>query len=78
MSIRNNDSLRRRYLCPRLRFRDARVAARWQERAYQSWFTGLSCNVVAGLWQLYRLRQREAHLDRKEGEGVVESKRIAK
>ncbi|KAL9060592.1 MAG: hypothetical protein Q9162_000543 [Coniocarpon cinnabarinum] len=51
-------------------------AARWQERAYRAWFAGLTCNVVAGLYQLVRLGQRERGIDRKEGEGVVESKRV--
>ena len=51
-------------------------AAKWQERAYRAWATGLTCNVVAGVYQLWRLRERERGLDRKEGEGVVEGKRI--
>ncbi|KFH44119.1 Peroxisomal membrane protein PMP30A-like protein [Hapsidospora chrysogenum ATCC 11550] len=51
-------------------------AARLQREAYRFWTMGLACSVVAQLYTLYRLRQREAKVDKKDGEGVVESKRI--
>ncbi|KAF7558937.1 hypothetical protein G7046_g5207 [Stylonectria norvegica] len=38
---------------------------------------GITCSIVGQLYTLYRLRQREAKVDKKDGEGVVESKRIA-
>lgn len=52
-------------------------AARLQREAYRFWTMGLACSVVAQLYTLYRLRQREAKVDKKDGEGVVESKRIS-
>lgn len=55
---------------------EGKTAAWMQERAYMSWFVGLSFNVFAGLYQLFRLRERERGVDRREGEGVVEGKRI--
>lgn len=51
-------------------------AKRWQETAYRCWFAGLACNSVAGVYQLWVLRQKQARVNKKEGEGVVESKRI--
>lgn len=52
-------------------------AKRAQKEAYRFWAMGLLSSVVAQLYTLYRLREREAKVDLKEGEGVVESKRIA-
>ncbi|KAI1454411.1 peroxisomal biogenesis factor 11 [Annulohypoxylon moriforme] len=51
-------------------------AKRAQREAYRFWAMGLACSVVAQVYTLYRLREREAKVDKKEGEGVVESKRI--
>ncbi|KAI2472843.1 peroxisomal biogenesis factor 11 [Annulohypoxylon bovei var. microspora] len=51
-------------------------AKRAQREAYRFWAMGLLCSVVAQAYTLYRLREREAKVDKKEGEGVVESKRI--
>ncbi|KAI0169332.1 peroxisomal biogenesis factor 11 [Hypoxylon sp. FL1284] len=52
-------------------------AKRAQREAYRFWAAGILCSVVAQAYTLYRLREREARVDKKEGEGVVESKRIA-
>ncbi|KAI0386542.1 peroxisomal biogenesis factor 11 [Hypomontagnella monticulosa] len=52
-------------------------AKRAQREAYRFWAIGILCSVVAQTYTLYRLREREAKVDKKEGEGVVESKRIA-
>jgi peroxin-11B len=52
----------------------AKAASR---EAYRFWAMGLLCSVIAQTYTLYVLRQREAVVDKKEGEGVVESKRIA-
>lgn len=52
-------------------------AKRLQKEAYRSWAIGLIFSVVAQSYTLYRLQQREAKVDKKEGEGVVEAKRIA-
>jgi peroxin-11B len=53
-------------------------AKRLQREAYRFWAMGLLCSVVGQAYTLYGLRQREARVNRKDGEGVVESKRIAK
>ena len=53
-------------------------AKRLQQEAYRAWFAGLTCNAVAGLYTLWQLRQREQTIDKNEGEGVVESKKIMK
>jgi peroxin-11B len=49
-----------------------------QQHAYRFWAMGLVFSISAQLYTLFRLRQREAQIDRKDGEGVVESKRILK
>ena len=51
-------------------------AKRIQREAYRAWFCGLVFSTIAGLYSLMRLRQREAVIDKKEGEGVVEGKKI--
>lgn len=53
-------------------------AKRLQQEAYRAWFVGLMFNTVAGAYTLWQLRQREQDVDKNEGEGVVESKKIAK
>ncbi|CAF9922385.1 Peroxisomal membrane protein PMP27 [Imshaugia aleurites] len=53
-------------------------AKRLQQEAYRAWFTGLAFNAIAGLYTLWQLRQREQSIDKNEGEGVVESKKIMK
>ena len=53
-------------------------AKRAGQEAYRFWAMGLACSVVAQVYTLWRLKQREARIDRKDGEGVVESKRITK
>lgn len=55
---------------------EGKTAGKLQEWAYRSWFAGLACNALAGLYQLFRLRQRRQGVSLKEGEGVVEAKRI--
>lgn len=47
-----------------------------QREAYRFWAMGLVCSVVAQTYTLHLLRGREARVDAKDGEGVVESKRI--
>lgn len=53
-------------------------AKRLQQEAYRAWFVGLVFNAVAGSYTLWQLRQREQNIDKNEGEGVVESKKIVK
>lgn len=52
-------------------------AKTFQREAYRFWAFGIIFSVIGQTYTLYRLRQREAKVDKKEGEGVVESKRIA-
>ncbi|KAI0867456.1 peroxisomal biogenesis factor 11 [Hypoxylon argillaceum] len=52
-------------------------AQRAGREAYRFWTVGLACSVVAQAYTLYQLRRREARVDKKEGEGVVEAKKIA-
>ncbi|KAK9773145.1 putative Peroxisomal biogenesis factor 11 [Seiridium cardinale] len=47
-----------------------------QKEAYRFWAMGLLCSIVTQTYTLYRLREREGKVDKKEGEGVVEAKRI--
>ena len=56
--------------------RPSASAKRLQREAYRAWLAGLLCNAAAGVYSLWQLRQREAALDRKDGEAVVESKKL--
>ncbi|KAI9774165.1 MAG: Peroxisomal membrane protein PMP27 [Geoglossum simile] len=49
---------------------------RIQRAAYKAWLVGLLFNTVAGVYTLYQLRQRERSIDKKDGESLVESKRL--
>ena len=51
-------------------------AKRLQREAYKAWFTGLMFNTIAGLYTLWQLRQKEQGIDKKDGEGLVESKKL--
>lgn len=51
-------------------------AKKLQEHAYRAWFSGLVCSFVAGVYTLYSLNEKEKSINRKEGEGVVEAKKI--
>ncbi|KAF4504938.1 hypothetical protein G6O67_006085 [Ophiocordyceps sinensis] len=51
-------------------------AADLQRHAYRFWAAGIVFSLAAQLYTLRRLKRREAAIDRKDGEGVVESKRI--
>ncbi|OBT45862.1 hypothetical protein VE00_04210 [Pseudogymnoascus sp. WSF 3629] len=42
----------------------------------KAWFAGLSFSVISGLYTLWALKDREARLDKKDGESVVEGKKI--
>jgi len=53
-------------------------AKKAQTQAFKFWAAGLTFSVVAQVYTLWRLKQRELAIDKKDGEGVVESKRIAK
>ena len=59
-------------------YRKLASVKRLQENAYRAWAAGLLCSAFAGIYTLYRLREKEKTVDRKEGEGVVEAKKIEK
>ncbi len=59
-------------------FRKLDGAKRLQESAYRAWFSGLVCSVIASVYTLYRLSEKQKTLDLKEGEGVVEAKKLEK
>ncbi|KAF7553167.1 hypothetical protein G7Z17_g3833 [Cylindrodendrum hubeiense] len=52
-------------------------AKRMQQEAYRFWAIGIVFSIVGQLYKLNTLRQREAKVDKADGEGVVESKRIS-
>lgn len=52
------------------------AAKRLQREAYKAWLAGLVFNTIAGAYTLFQLSEREQSLDRKEGEGVVEIKKL--
>lgn len=58
------------------KFASADRAKQWQQAAFRCWLTGVTFNTVAGAYQLYQIAQRAKTLDVKEGEGVVEKKRL--
>jgi len=53
-------------------------AKRLQREAYRCWLVGLLFSTASGLYSLYGLRQQSGKIDKKDGEGVVASKRIEK
>jgi peroxin-11B len=58
--------------------RKSPVAKRLQQEAYRCWMIGLLFSAVSGTYSLYNLKQQQARVDKKDGEGVVASKRIEK
>lgn len=46
------------------------------KHAQKAWFAGLSFSVISSLYTLWKLKEREARLDKKDGESVVEGKKI--
>ncbi len=51
---------------------------RLQKEAYRAWFAGLMFSTIAGSYTLWQIRQRQQNVDKNEGEGVVESKKLVK
>lgn len=46
--------------------------------AYRFWFTGLTCSILSSLYSLYALSERASAISEKDGESVVEKKKVAK
>nr|OQO18323.1 hypothetical protein B0A51_10881 [Rachicladosporium sp. CCFEE 5018]OQO18485.1 hypothetical protein B0A51_10461 [Rachicladosporium sp. CCFEE 5018]OQO27812.1 hypothetical protein B0A51_04625 [Rachicladosporium sp. CCFEE 5018] len=55
-------------------------AARLQKEAYRAWLVGLSCNVAAGIYALWNLREQTKIklADQNDAEKTVEVKKLAK
>ncbi|CAG8978690.1 hypothetical protein HYALB_00004673 [Hymenoscyphus albidus] len=53
-------------------------AARLAKEAYRCWMFGLLFSTMSSVYSLYGLRQQQARIDKKDGEGVVTLKRIEK
>jgi adenylylsulfate kinase-like enzyme len=49
-----------------------------QTTAYRFWLTGLSASALAGLYNMYLLRQRALAVDEKDAEAKVEKVSIAR
>lgn len=47
-------------------------------QATKFWMTGLLFNAFAGFYKLYQLKQQSQTVNKKEGEGAVEGKRMEK
>jgi hypothetical protein len=54
------------------------ASQRLLREGYRAWFTGLSFSILSSLYSLYRLRERAQRISEKDGEGVVEKKKVAK
>ena len=51
-------------------------AKRLQREAYRAWFFGLTFSAISGFYALWQLRLREQSINKNDGEGVVEGKKI--
>lgn len=49
-----------------------------QARALRAWMAGLVCSALAGAYSLWMLKEREKAVNKKDGESVVEGKKIQK
>lgn len=49
-----------------------------QTKAQKAWLAGLVFSVTSGVYTLWQLKEREGSLDKKDGESVVEGKKIQK
>ncbi|KAF4634431.1 hypothetical protein G7Y89_g3670 [Cudoniella acicularis] len=58
--------------------RKSESTKRLQKEAYRCWMIGLLFSTMSGVYSLYNLRQQQAKVDKKDGEGVVAAKRIEK
>ncbi|EHK98957.1 hypothetical protein GLAREA_01366 [Glarea lozoyensis ATCC 20868] len=58
--------------------RKSEATKRIQKEAYRCWMFGLLFSTMSGVYSLYNLRLQQQRVDKKDGEGVVASKRIEK
>ncbi|KAL1960326.1 hypothetical protein VTO42DRAFT_8286 [Malbranchea cinnamomea] len=54
------------------------AAKKLQQHAYRAWFSGLVCSAIAGVYTLYRLKELEKTINKKDAEGAVEGKKLQK
>ncbi|KAF2194141.1 peroxisomal biogenesis factor 11 [Zopfia rhizophila CBS 207.26] len=54
------------------------ASQRLLREAYRAWFTGISCSIISSIYSLYKLRERAAKISEKDGQGVVEKKKVEK
>ncbi|KAF1953063.1 peroxisomal biogenesis factor 11 [Byssothecium circinans] len=54
------------------------ASQRLLREGYRAWFTGISFSIASSLYALYKLRERAAAISEKDGEGVVEKKKVEK
>ncbi|EFE30175.1 uncharacterized protein ARB_02966 [Trichophyton benhamiae CBS 112371] len=47
-----------------------------QAHAQKAWLTGLLCSAIAGVYSMWRLSEMEKKINKKDGEGAVEGKKI--
>lgn len=47
-----------------------------QAHAQKAWLTGLLCSAIAGIYSMWRLSEMEKKINKKDGEGAVEGKKI--
>jgi len=52
------------------------MTKRLQTEALRAWLAGLMCSAISGIYSLWRLKEREKAINKKDGEGVVEGKKI--
>ncbi|KAI9046256.1 PEX11 family protein [Aspergillus affinis] len=53
-------------------------AKRLSDNAYRCWLAGLVCSSIASVYTIWRLQEKSKTIDLKEGEGVVEAKKLQK
>ena len=51
-------------------------AKRLAQEAYRAWAVGIVFSAVSGVYSLYKLQERAKAVNRKEGEGVMEGKKV--
>lgn len=47
-----------------------------QAQAYKAWLAGLLCSTIAGVYSMWRLREVERNVNKQDGEGALEGKKI--
>ena len=52
------------------------TSQRLLREGYRAWFTGISFSIVSSLYSLYQLNLRSQQISEKDGEGVVEKKKV--